>query len=236
MCELGLCDSRTKAQALILSGIVYVNGNKIDKSGEPVAQDAVIEIKGNTLPFVSRGGLKLQAALERFPVSPKDLICGDIGASTGGFTDCLLQSGAKRVYSVDVGYGQLDINLRQDERVVVLEKLNARFLSNEHIPEPLDMVVMDVSFISIKLILPNIYSILKSGGTLITLVKPQFEAGRKEISKGAGVVRDPDVRQAVLDDILDFLNKTGFIIHGNMESPIHGPAGNIEFLVWAQKP
>lgn len=232
--DLGLVETRTKAQALILSGTVYVNGQKSDKPGYLINSELPIEIKGNPLPYVSRGGLKLVSALDQFDITPTDWVCVDIGASTGGFTDCLLQHGAKKVYAVDVGYGQLDMKLRNDPRVVLMEKVNARYLTKQDIPESMDLATIDVSFISLKHILPVAKELLKNGGKLLALVKPQFEAGRKEIAKG-GVVKDPKVRENVLQEIVEFAKSIGFQIQGTMESPVHGPAGNVEFLLWAKK-
>ncbi len=232
--DLGLVESRTKAQAVILSGTVYVNGQKADKPGHLIHPELPIEIKENTLPYVSRGGLKLVSALEKFNITPMDWVCVDIGASTGGFTDCLLQHGAKKVYAIDVGYGQLDMKLRKDLRVVMMEKVNARYLSPSDFSEPADLVTIDVSFISLKHILPAAKELLKNTGQLLALVKPQFEAGRKEIAKG-GVVKDPKVREKCVQDVIEFAGNSGFQINYTTESPVHGPAGNIEYFLWAAK-
>ena len=181
--EKGFQESRQKAQGTIMSGLVFVNGKRVDKPGAPVPADAAIEIRGSTLPYVSRGGLKLEKAMQVFPISLDDAVCADIGASTGGFTDCMLQNGAQKVYAVDVGYGQLAWKLREDPRVVCLERTNARYLSREQIPQELDFASVDVSFISLKLILPPLYELLKESGCAVCLVKPQFEAGREKVGK-----------------------------------------------------
>ncbi len=232
--DQGLAESRSRAQALILAGVVYVNGQKSTKAGVLIPSDAKIELQGMPIPYVSRGGLKLEAALKGFNINPQGWVCGDIGASTGGFTDCLLQNGAAKVYAVDVGYGQLDVKLRNDPRVIVMEKVNARYLDIQQIQETLDLVTIDVSFISLKLVIPAITPLLKPGGYLLALVKPQFEAGRKEIDKGSGVIRDPVIRKAILDDIRNFTTHIGYHLLGDMESPVHGPSGNVEFLLWAR--
>lgn len=231
--ELGLSDSREKAKALIMAGSVYVDGQKQTKPGAPVLADASIEIKGDKLPFVSRGGLKLQKALEEFPIDPAGFVCVDCGASTGGFTDCLLQRGAKKVYAVDVGYGQLAWSLRCDERVVVMERTNARNLTPEMFSEKMDMAVMDMSFISLRLVLPAIRALLAPGGQAVCLVKPQFEAGREKVGK-KGVVRDPAVHREVLEDFIAALGPMGFSLAGLTFSPVRGPEGNIEYLAWLQ--
>lgn len=232
--ERGLQESRQKAQATIMSGLVYVKGQKVDKPGTAVLNDAEIEIRGNTLQYVSRGGLKLEKAMATFPVDLNDTICADIGASTGGFTDCMLQNGAKKVYAVDVGYGQLAWKLRSDERVVCMERTNARYLTHEQIPDELDFASVDVSFISLKLILPPLCSLLKEGGHVACLVKPQFEAGKEKVGK-KGVVRDPEVHQEVLEHFLDHAKEAGFTVLGLTYSPIRGPEGNIEYLGYLEK-
>ena len=198
----GLQESRQKAQATIMSGLVYVNGQKADKPGTPVAEDAQVEIRGGALRYVSRGGLKLEKAMALWPIRLTGKVCMDVGASTGGFTDCMLQNGAARVYAVDVGYGQLAWKLRSDERVVCLERTNARYLSHEIIPEEPDFASIDVSFISLKLILPAVASVLRREGEVVCLIKPQFEAGREKVGK-KGVVRDPAVHREVLERFLD---------------------------------
>ena len=232
--ERGLLDSRQKAQATIMSGIVFVNGQRVDKVGTAVSNDAVIEIRGTTLPYVSRGGLKLEKAMQTFPLTLTGKICADIGASTGGFTDCMLQNGAKKVYAVDVGYGQLDWKLRNDARVVCMERTNARYLTHEEIPEELDFASVDVSFISLKLIFPALYGLLREGGEIACLIKPQFEAGREKVGK-KGVVRDPAVHLEVLEHFLIHAKENHFTVLGITYSPIRGPEGNIEYLGFLRK-
>ena len=232
--ERGLLDSRQKAQATIMSGIVFVNGQRVDKVGTAVSNDALIEIRGTTLPYVSRGGLKLEKAMQTFPLTLTGKICADIGASTGGFTDCMLQNGAKKVYAVDVGYGQLDWKLRNDARVVCMERTNARYLTHEEIPEELDFASVDVSFISLKLIFPALYGLLREGGEIACLIKPQFEAGREKVGK-KGVVRDPAVHLEVLEHFLIHAKENHFTVLGITYSPIRGPEGNIEYLGFLRK-
>ena len=227
--ERGLADSRERAKTTVMSGLVFVNGQRADKPGMPVSPDAQIEVRGEALPFVSRGGFKLDKALKVFPVDPAGKLCIDCGASTGGFTDVLLQHGAAKVYAVDVGYGQLSWKLRVDERVVNLERTNLRHVTREQIPEPLDLAVMDVSFISIRLVLPAVKELLKDGADLICLIKPQFEAGREEVGK-KGVVRDEAVHRSVVQGILDFAPAIGLSVLGVDYSPIKGPEGNIEYI------
>lgn len=227
--ELGLVESRQKAQATIMSGIVYVNGQKVDKAGSPTAEDAKIEVRGKALKYVSRGGLKLEKAMACFPISLSGKVAADIGASTGGFTDCMLQNGAEKVYAVDVGYGQLAWSLRNDSRVVCLERTNARFITTEQIPEPLDFASIDVSFISLNLILPALRPLMSDEGQIVCLVKPQFEAGRDKVGK-KGVVRDPDVHLEVLEHFLQHAANARFNVAGLTFSPIRGPEGNIEYL------
>ncbi len=227
--ERGLTESRERARTSIMSGVVYVNGQKADKPGMAVDPAAEIELRGDALPFVSRGGYKLDKALKVFPVDPVGKICIDCGASTGGFTDVLLQHGAAKVYSVDVGYGQLAWKLRNDPRVVNLERTNLRYVNREQIPEPLDLAVMDVSFISIRLVLPAVQKLLKPDADYICLIKPQFEAGREEVGK-KGVVRDPAVHERVVNGILEFAPTLGFTVMGLDYSPIKGPEGNIEYI------
>lgn len=227
--ERGFTESRERAKTTVMSGLVFVNGQRADKPGMPVSPDALIEVHGDALPFVSRGGFKLDKALKVFPVDPAGKVCIDCGASTGGFTDVLLQHGARRVYAVDVGYGQLAWKLRSDERVVNLERTNLRYITPEQIPEKLDLSVMDVSFISIRLILPAIKTLLKDGADLICLIKPQFEAGREEVGK-KGVVRDEAVHREVVQGILDFVPTIGLSVLGLDHSPIRGPEGNIEYI------
>ena len=232
--ERGLQESRQRAQAVIMSGEVFVNGQRVDKPGTAVAEDARIEIRGGTLPYVSRGGLKLEKAMATFPIDLHGAVCADIGASTGGFTDCMLQNGAEKVYAVDVGYGQLAWKLRSDLRVVCLERTNARYLTREQVPDALDFASVDVSFISLKLILPPLNGLLKDGGHAACLVKPQFEAGREKVGK-KGVVRDPDVHLEVLEHFLDHAKESGFTVLGLTYSPIRGPEGNIEYLGYLEK-
>ena len=232
--ERGLQESRQRAQAAIMSGSVFVNGQRVDKPGTAVAGDAAIEVRGGALPYVSRGGLKLEKAMAAFPIDLRGAVCADIGASTGGFTDCMLQNGAERVYAVDVGYGQLAWKLREDPRVVCLERTNARYLTAEQIPEPLDFASIDVSFISLKLILPPLCGLLKPEGHVACLVKPQFEAGREKVGK-KGVVRDPAVHREVLEHFLDHAREAGFAVLGLTYSPIRGPEGNIEYLGYLEK-
>lgn len=226
--QRGLAPSREKAKRLIQAGQVHVDGRLVDKVAWPVAGDVEISIREG-LPYVSRGGYKLAHALDAFEISPKALVVADVGASTGGFTDCLLQRGAERVYAIDVGYGQLDWTLRTDPRVVVLERTNARHL--EALPEPVALATIDVSFISLRLILPRVWNWLSSDGQVVALVKPQFEAGREQVGKG-GVVRDRRVHQRVLADILGWATSNGWHRRGLARSPITGPKGNIEFLLW----
>ena len=232
--EQGLQESRQKAQATIMSGLVFVNGQRVDKPGTAIPNDAKIEIRGNTLKYVSRGGLKLEKAMAEFPIELNGCICGDIGASTGGFTDCMLQNGASKVYSVDVGYGQLAWKLREDPRVVCMERTNARYLTPEQIPDPLDFASIDVSFISLKLIFPALYGLLRQGGEIACLIKPQFEAGREKVGK-KGVVRDPAVHQEVLEHFLTHARENHFTVLGITYSPIRGPEGNIEYLGYLKK-
>ena len=227
--EQGLAESRQKAQATIMAGIVYVNGQKVDKAGTPVDEAASIEVRGKTLQYVSRGGLKLEKAMSTFPITLTDKIAADIGASTGGFTDCMLQNGAQKVYAVDVGYGQLAWSLRSDPRVVCLERTNARYLTTEQIPELLNFASIDVSFISLKLILPALRPLMAEGGEVACLVKPQFEAGREKVGK-KGVVRDPAVHLEVLEHFLEHAAQANFYVAGLTYSPIRGPEGNIEYL------
>lgn len=229
--DLGLAESREKAKATIMSGIVYVNGQKSDKPGTQVSDDAEIVVRGNACPYVSRGGFKLAKALEVFPVEPAGKVCIDCGASTGGFTDVLLKNGAAKVYAVDVGYGQLAWQLRQDSRVVVMERTNARALTPDMFPESMDLGVMDVSFISIRLILPALHGLLKPGGEVVCLIKPQFEAGKADVGK-KGVVRDKAVHERVLREMCEFFPTAGYTLMGLDYSPIRGPEGNIEYLAY----
>ena len=233
MVEQGLAESRQKAQAVIMAGQVYVNGQKVDKAGAPVAEDAAIEVRGKTLAYVSRGGLKLEKAMELWPIRLEGAVCADIGASTGGFTDCMLQNGAEKVYAVDVGYNQLDYRLRTHPKVVCMERTNARYLTHEIIPDVLDFASIDVSFISLKLILPALRQLMSEEGEVVALIKPQFEAGREKVGK-KGVVRDPAVHLEVLEHFLDHAAQAGFTVKGVDFSPIRGPEGNIEYLGYLQ--
>ena len=232
--ELGFTESRERAKTTVMSGIVFVNGQRADKPGMPVDPDADIEVRGVALPFVSRGGFKLDKALKVFPIDPAGKTCIDCGASTGGFTDVLLQHGAAKVYAVDVGYGQLAWQLRTDPRVVNLERTNARYLTREQIPEEIDFFSVDVSFISLKIILPAVRPLLKDGGKAVCLIKPQFEAGREKVGK-KGVVRDKAVHEEVVQMICDFAVENGYSVLGLTFSPVKGPEGNIEYLVFLQK-
>ncbi len=228
--EQGYADTRTKAQAIIMSGLVYVNGQKADKAGISYEETVDIEVRSGGCPYVSRGGLKLEKALRDFGVKPEGYVCSDSGASTGGFTDCLLQQGAKKVFAIDVGYGQLDWKIRSDPRVVVMERTNVRYVTPEELGEPLDLSVVDVSFISLKIVLPVIKTFLKpESGQVLCLIKPQFEAGREKVGK-KGVVRDPATHKEVLDEFVELANNLGFTILGLTFSPVKGPEGNIEFL------
>ena len=229
--DQGHAPSRERAKALILAGDVYVNGEKVTRPGVTVDDAAAVEVRGAKMPYVSRGGLKLEKALDTFAVDPAGLTCVDCGASTGGFTDCLLQRGAKHVYAVDVGYGQLAWSLRNDGRVTVMERTNARNLTPEMFPGPMDMAVMDMSFISLSLVLPAVKSLLTENGQVICLVKPQFEAGREKVGK-KGVVRDPAVHREVLENFARSADEMGFVLRGLTFSPVRGPEGNIEYLAW----
>lgn len=232
--ERGMQESRQKAQATIMAGIVFVNGQRVDKPGTQVPNDAEIEVRGHVMPYVSRGGLKLEKAMKSFPLTLQDKICADIGASTGGFTDCMLQNGAKKVYAVDVGYGQLDWKLRNDARVVCLERTNARYITREEIPDTLDFASIDVSFISLKLIFPALYQLLGDTGEIACLIKPQFEAGKEKVGK-KGVVRDPKVHLEVLENFLNHAKENNFTVVDVTYSPIRGPEGNIEYLGYLRK-
>lgn len=229
MTREGLAESRQKAQAIIMSGQVYVNGQKQTKAGAPVAAEDKIEVRGKTLAYVSRGGLKLEKAMKCWPINLNGAVCADIGASTGGFTDCMLQNGAQKVFAVDVGYNQLDYRLRTDPRVVCMERTNARYLSPEVIEMPLDFASVDVSFISLNLILPALRTLLKPEGHVVCLVKPQFEAGKDKVGK-KGVVRDSAVHLEVLEHFLEHAHNADFTVLDVDFSPIRGPEGNIEYL------
>lgn len=232
--ERGFAETREKAKALIMAGSVYLNGQKALKGGATVKETDVIEVRGAVNPYVSRGGLKLHKAVASFGLELKDCVCMDIGASTGGFTDCMLQNGASKVYSVDVGYGQLAWKLRCDERVVNLERTNFRYVTREQIPEEIDFASVDVSFISLKLILPVMHTLLKNGGKSVCLIKPQFEAGKENIGK-KGVVRDKAVHADVIAKITEFASENGFAVIDVDFSPIKGPEGNIEYLMFIEK-
>ena len=231
--ERGLESSRERAKAIIMSGIVYVNNQKADKAGVLCADTDQIEVRGG-LRYVSRGGLKLEKALDVFAVDVQGLIAMDIGASTGGFSDCLLQRGIQKIYAVDVGYGQLAWSVRCDPRVVCLERTNIRYVTREQVPDPLDLAVCDVSFISLRLVLPVAYQLLKPDGQMLTLIKPQFEAGREKVGK-KGVVRDLNVHIEVIENVLNSAKQIGFTPVGLIYSPIKGPEGNIEFLAHLRK-
>ena len=227
--SLGLAESRAKAQATIMAGEVYVNGQKADKSGMEVDITSNIEVRGSACPYVSRGGLKLEKALKNFGVDPTGYVCSDSGASTGGFTDCLLQQGASKVFAIDVGYGQLAWKIRNDPRVVVMERTNIRYVTPEDLGEMLDLSVIDVSFISLGLVLPVVKTLLKTTGQVLCLIKPQFEAGKDKVGK-KGVVRDPAVHEEVLQNFIFLAKSLDFTIRNLTFSPVKGPEGNIEFL------
>ncbi len=230
----GLVPSRERGRALIMAGAVYVGGQKALKAGQTVRPDDPIEVRENDNPFVSRGGLKLQKAMRTFPITLEDKICMDVGASTGGFTDCMLQSGARKVYAIDVGYGQLAWKLRTDPRVANLERTNFRYCTREQVPDEADFASVDVSFISLRIILPVLYTLLRDGGEAVCLIKPQFEAGRENVGK-KGVVRDPGVHADVVRAVTRLASETGFSVRGLTFSPIRGPEGNIEYLMYLCK-
>lgn len=232
--EQGFAESRARAGALIMAGQVYVNGQKTTKAGYALKPDDVIEVRGDKLKYVSRGGLKLEKAMTEFDLKLDGFVCMDIGASTGGFTDCMLQNKAKKVYSVDVGYGQLAWKLRSDERVVNMERTNFRYLTENDIEEKLDFASVDVSFISLKIILPVLITLLKDGASAVCLIKPQFEAGREKVGK-KGVVRELSTHKEVVREIVSFAAQTGFSVCGLSFSPIKGPEGNIEYLMYIKK-
>ena len=230
----GLAESREKAKAMIMSGDIFINGQREDKAGSMFLEDVVVELRGKPMKYVSRGGLKLEKALLEFDLSLENKICMDIGASTGGFTDCMLQNGAIKVYAVDVGYGQFAWKLRQDERVVCMEKTNIRYVTIDQIGEPLDFASVDVSFISLTKVLPAANLLMNEGGELICLIKPQFEAGRDKVGK-KGVVREPETHLEVIQKIIDFSIENGFSVRNLSFSPIKGPEGNIEYLIHLKK-
>ena len=229
----GLVESREKAKAMIMAGCVYIDDQKAYKAGDKVKEGQMIEIKGNPLPFVSRGGFKLDKSIKCFNLDLSNRVCADIGASTGGFTDCMLQNGASKVYSIDVGYGQLAWKLRNDSRVVNLERTNIRYIDLESL-DKISFISIDVSFISLKLVLPVAYNMLSENGALVALIKPQFEAGREEVGK-KGVVRDIDIHKKVIMNVIDIAYEIGFSVADIDFSPIKGPEGNIEFLIYLKK-
>lgn len=232
--EKGLVESRERAKALIMAGQVYIDNQKCDKAGQNFEVSVTPEIRGETLKYVSRGGLKLEKAMQEFPISLDGKICMDIGASTGGFTDCMLQNGAKHVFSLDVGYGQFAWKLRQDERVTNMERTNIRYVTPDDIGMSLDFASIDVSFISLRLVLPVAFNLLGDNGEVVALIKPQFEAGREQVGK-KGVVRDIKVHYSVVKNITDFAENIGFFAEGLSYSPIKGPEGNIEYLIYLKK-
>jgi 23S rRNA (cytidine1920-2'-O)/16S rRNA (cytidine1409-2'-O)-methyltransferase len=229
--ERGLCETRSKAQSLIMARRILVNGHHVDKAGANVADDDELNIEALEHPWVGRGGMKLAGALEQFAIDVEGKTCADIGASTGGFTDVLLKHGAKKVHAIDVGYGQLDVSLRNDARVVNREKVNARYLDETSFDEPIELAAIDVSFISLKLILPAVAKFLR--GDLIALIKPQFEVGKADVGKG-GIVRDEAKRAAAVESVVQFAGENGFEVKGVIESPIKGAEGNVEYLMWAK--
>ncbi|MDM8556655.1 TlyA family RNA methyltransferase [Desulfococcaceae bacterium HSG7] len=228
--NLGLAQSRQRARAMIMAGKVLVNNLPVSKPGSAFADNAVIRLKAGDIPYVSRGGLKLEKALNEYHLNVKGMTCLDVGASTGGFTDCLLKHGAERVYAVDVGYGQLAWQLRQDKRVVVIERTNIRYMPAESVPDPIDLITIDVSFISLKIVIPAVRQFMQADTRIITLIKPQFEVGKKKIGKG-GVVRDPAMHTAVIDELTDYFQKHELECEPVLISPIQGPKGNKEFLI-----
>ena len=232
--EHGFAQSRERAKSIIMSGHVFVNNQRSDKAGDIVPEGALVEVRGGELKYVSRGGLKLEKAVSEFSLDLKDKICMDVGASTGGFTDCMLQNGASKVYSVDVGYGQLAWKLRSDARVINMERTNIRYVTDEQVPDKLDFASIDVAFISLKLVLPVVKSLLSDSGTGVALIKPQFEAGREKVGK-KGVVRDPAVHAEVIQNVLDFTREMELKISSVTFSPIRGPEGNIEYLMYFSK-
>ena len=232
--DLGLASSRERAKSMIMEGRVFLHNQKYDKPGTMVPSDEVPEIRGKEMPYVSRGGLKLEKAMQTFPISLAGAVAMDIGASTGGFTDCMLQNGTKKVYAIDVGYGQLAWKLRTDDRVVNLERTNVRYLTQEQVPELVDFFSVDVSFISLQLVLPVARKFIKDGGEAVCLIKPQFEAGREKVGK-KGVVRDKSVHEEVILKILNFVLQNGYTVRGVTFSPVKGPEGNIEYLLYLRK-
>lgn len=234
MVQRGLAESREKAKAVIMSGNVFVDGQREDKAGTSFSERAVIEVKVSPLKYVSRGGLKLEKAMEHFDVSLTDRVCMDVGSSTGGFTDCMLQNGARKVYAVDVGTNQLAWKLRQDDRVIVMERTNIRYVTREQIPEPVEFASIDVAFISLTKVLQPVKELLTPDGEVVALIKPQFEAGREQVGK-KGVVRDKNVHLEVIERVLDYAGSIGFSVRNLEFSPIRGPEGNIEYLAHLKK-
>ena len=234
LAEREMVSSRERARALIMEGRIRVDGQVVNKAGTQVSRDALIEIRGQDLPFVSRGGIKLEGALDAFGVSPQGMVVMDVGASTGGFTDCMLQRGASKIYAVDVGYGQLAWKLQRDPRVVNLERRNVRYLRREEIKEEVDLIVIDTSFISIEKFLPHLLQFLRKGGTILGLIKPQFEVGKGEVGKG-GVVKDPALHRKVIERISELSQDLGLRVLGVTESPLLGPKGNKEFFIYLRK-
>ncbi len=232
--DRGIAPTRERAKALILAGIVTVDGGRVDKAGTLVAPDAEIRLRGEDHPYVSRGGVKLRGALDRFGIDVTGLVALDVGASTGGFTDCLLQAGARKVYAVDVGYGQFAWKLRKDERVVLFEKTNIRFFDGRGIDDPIDIATVDTSFISLKLVLPRVVSLVSEKSKILALIKPQFEVGKGEVGR-KGVVADPAVHERVIEDIAEFCRGLRLTVEGSCESPLPGPAGNREFFIYLSK-
>lgn len=232
--EQGLVPTREKAKAVIMAGDVYINEQKADKAGQTVSEGDKVEVRTDTLRYVSRGGLKLEKAMVSFPISLENKVCMDIGASTGGFTDCMLQNGAKKVYAIDVGYGQLAWSLRTNERVVNLERTNIRYVTENEVPENPDFASVDVSFISLRLVLPVAYERLREGGEMVCLIKPQFEAGKEKVGKG-GVVRDKETHREVIENVIAYAKEIGFSVSGLDFSPVKGPKGNIEYLLHIRK-
>lgn len=232
--DKGLFPSREKAKGAIMAGTVYISGQKVDKAGTLIPEEAAISIKEDACPYVSRGGLKLEKAFVTFSFHLQDKVCMDIGASTGGFTDFMLKHGARKVYCVDVGYGQLDYRLRNDHRVINMERTNIRYVKPEDIPEPMDFISIDVSFISLELVLPVAYQLLKNEGQLVCLIKPQFEAGKEQVGKG-GIVKDGHIHEKVIQKVIDTATEEGFRVEGLTYSPVKGAKGNIEYLLWLRK-
>lgn len=233
--DRGIAPSRERAQALIMEGKVFVGGVSVTKAGAMIDEGAVVELKGEGIPYVSRGGLKLEAAIRHFNISMKEKIAMDVGSSTGGFTDCMLQNGVKKVYCIDVGYGQLAWKLRQDPRVVLIERTNIRYLEREKIPDEIDIATIDVSFISLIKVVPNVLEFLKDNGEIIALIKPQFEVGKADVGKG-GIVKDEAKRLKAVEHVKENLEALGLQTIGVMQSPIPGQKGNIEYLIYMKKP